>query len=229
MRYLMRGSFVTALLVTATGCASIGYDGPPNMYAYMGGSVEMPGYSTPCHPNPRYVLPGPAGPAGPRGPSGLIGPAGPTGPAGPAGPAGLPGPEGSPGQQGPSGPAGPRGGLQGPPSPWISMESVQFEYMRAEIQPKCAAKIAKLAAWMTEHPQAVMVLDGHGDDAIANDHDPTLAVRREQAVRQALVAAGVAPDRISAGTLGARGPLCGDDTAACLALNRRVEVLADRP
>jgi outer membrane protein OmpA-like peptidoglycan-associated protein len=59
---------------------------------------------------------------------------------------------------------------------------------------------------MTEHLQAVMVLDGHGDDAIANDNDPTLAVRRVQAVRQALVAAGVAPDRISAGTLRHAGP-----------------------
>ena len=223
MKYVTKGFFVTALLVTATGCASIGYDGPPNMFPYKDGYVEMPGFAGPCRPNPRYVLAGPAGKAGPPGP------AGPTGPAGPPGPPGVEGPAGAPGWQGPTGPSGPRGGLQSPNAPWTSMESVQFEYMRAEIQPKCAKKIAKLAAWMTENPQAVMVLDGHGDDAIANDYDPTLSVRRVQAVREALIAAGVAPDRISAGTVGARGPMCGDNTVACLALNRRVEVLSTRP
>ena len=80
------------------------------------------------------------------------------------------------------------------------MENIQFEYMRAEIQPKCADKIAKLAAWMKENPKA--------------------------SVRAALVAAGVAPSRISDGAFGARQPVCAEATANCLALNRRVEVLS---
>ena len=53
--------------------------------------------------------------------------------------------------------------------------------------------------------------------------------RRVHAVRQALIAKGVMPSRISAGTFGAREPVCRDTTDACLALNRRVEVLAARP
>jgi len=106
------------------------------------------------------------------------------------------------------------------------MENIQFEYMRADIQSKCADKIAKLAAWMKDNPTASIALDGHVDDTKANDFDPSLSARRVQAVRAALVAAGVAPTRISDGAFGARRPLCGEATVDCLALNRRVEVLS---
>ena len=63
------------------------------------------------------------------------------------------------------------------------MENVQFETGRADIQSKCADKIAKLAAWMNENRQVAIGLDGHSDDAKANDNDPTLSTRRVQAVR----------------------------------------------
>jgi outer membrane protein OmpA-like peptidoglycan-associated protein len=106
------------------------------------------------------------------------------------------------------------------------MDSIQFEYLRAEIQSKCADKIAKLAAWMKENPTASIALDGHVDDTRANDYDASLSARRVQAVRAALVTAGVDPSRISDGAFGARRPLCADLTASCLALNRRVEVLS---
>ena len=228
MRQIMRGVFVPVLLVAAAGCASVGYDGPPNMYAFRDGYVEMPGRNSLCNPNPGYVWPGPPGSAGaagrvgPAGPAGGVGPAGPSGPAGPAGAPGLQGP------QGPQGPAGPRG-QQGAIGKWTSMENVQFESGRAEIQAKCADKIAKLAAWMNENRQVAIALDGHVDDTKANDNDPTLGGRRVSAVRGALIAAGIAPGRISAGTFGAREPVCRDATDECLALNRRGGGLGARP
>lgn len=224
MRYLMRWFVVPALLVAAAGCSSVGYDGPPRMYAYNQGYVEIPGYirigafgdGLPCYPNPRYVLPGPPGTAGAQGPAGSIGV------AGPAGPAGLQGPAGAPGPAGPAGPAGPRG-QQGN---WTSMENVQFESQQAAIQPKCADKIAKLAAVLNANQQLVIGLDGHVDDLKGNGNDPALSARRVQAVRGALMTAGIAPGRISTGTFGARAPLCYDASDRCVALNRRVEILA---
>jgi outer membrane protein OmpA-like peptidoglycan-associated protein len=222
MRYVTRTFVVPALLVVAAGCSSIGYDGPPNMYAYKDGYVEIPGFRLPCNPNPRYVLPGPPGAAGPQGPAGSMGPAGAPGPAGPAGPPGLQGPAGAPGPEGPVGPPGRQGSLGN----WTSMESVQFESKQAAIQPKCADKIAKLAAALNANQQVVIGLDGHADDLEANDNDPALSARRVQAVRRALITAGIAPGRISIGTFGTREPLCSDTSDACLALNRRVEILA---
>jgi outer membrane protein OmpA-like peptidoglycan-associated protein len=106
------------------------------------------------------------------------------------------------------------------------MENVQFESRQAAIQPQCADKIAKLAAVLNTNREIVIGLDGHVDDLAANDNDPTLGARRVAAVRGALITAGIAPDRIAIGTFGTREPLCYDASVTCVALNRRVEILA---
>ena len=108
------------------------------------------------------------------------------------------------------------------------MENVQFEYQRAEIQPRCREKIARLAAWLNGDQQVTIALDSHVDDARANDFVPGLGYRRAEAVRGALIGAGVASERITIGVFGSRRPLCGELTEACLAMNRRVEILATR-
>jgi outer membrane protein OmpA-like peptidoglycan-associated protein len=223
--YRVKSFLVQALLVVAAGCSSVGYDGPPRMYAHDKGYVEIPGFisvgvlgdSLPCSPNRRYILAGLPGPAGALGPAGSIGPAGPAGPTGVQGPAGAPGPQG---------PVGPRGAQGTTRRSWTSMENVQFESKQAGIQAKCVEKIAKLAAVLNANQQLVVGLDGHLDDLKGNDNDPGLSVRRIQAVRAALITAGIAPGRISTGMFGTREPLCYETSDTCVALNRRVEILA---
>jgi outer membrane protein OmpA-like peptidoglycan-associated protein len=226
MRYIMRGFFVTALLAASAGCASVGYDGPP-LYAYGDGYVDKAEIrygqgvweGLPCNPRPSYIQPGPAGAIG------LGGPAGSPGPAGPAGMAGIRGPQGPQGPAGPAGSSGMRSFLA-PDGSWSSVENVQFEVKQAAIQSKCTDKIAKLVTWMNANPKVAIGLDGHVDDAQANDNDPTLSARRVSAVRQALITAGIAPSRISSGDFGVRAPLCRNVSENCLSLNRRVEILA---
>jgi outer membrane protein OmpA-like peptidoglycan-associated protein len=118
--------------------------------------------------------------------------------------------------------------LLAPGGNWSPVENVQFEYKQAAIQSKCADKIAQLVTWMNANPELTLGLDGHVDDAQANDNDSTLSVRRVTAVRQALITAGIAPSRISSGSFGVRAPLCQGVTENCRALNRRVEILSTR-
>jgi len=222
----MRAFFVTALSAAVAGCASFGYEGPP-LYASPEGYVDkaevQPGGGVweglPCNPRPSYIVAGPAGPMGP------VGPAGSPGPAGPPGRAGITGPQGPMGPAGPAGAPGPSSALPSDGS-WRSVENVQFEFKQAAIQAKCDDKLAKLVTWMNANPRVVIGLDGHVDDPQANDNDPTLGPRRVAAVRRALMAAGVAPGRISIGDFGTRQPLCQSVTDNCRALNRRVEILA---
>ena len=236
MRHVLRGCFVIALLAGLAGCASLGYEGPP-LYAYQDGYMQQaevrdgqgvwPGFGLPCTRRMASIQPGPAGPVGPGGPAGSSGSPGPAGPTGPAGPPGIKGPQGPQGPGGPAGVPGPRGSL-GPNGTWSSMENVQFEFKQAAIQAKCADKIANLVIWMNANPQVAIGLDGHVDDAQANDYDPMLSARRVSAVRQALITAGIAPRRISSGDFGTRAPLCRDVSDNCRSLNRRVEILATR-
>jgi outer membrane protein OmpA-like peptidoglycan-associated protein len=108
------------------------------------------------------------------------------------------------------------------------MESVQFEAGRSDLQTRCGDKIAKLAAWLEEDQHVVVGLDGHRDDALATDNDPALALRRVEAVRRALVDAGVAEHRIVIGEFGTRQFVCRASVADCRALGRRVDIHATR-
>lgn len=172
-----------------------------------------------CHSAAAYV-PGPAGPVGPSGPAGPPGAPGPSGPPGPAGPAGPAGPSGPAGPT----PGRPRSDLGNSPS-WAFMENVNFQYQSAELQERCAKKIAALVAWMLANaPDAQVALDAHQD--AADDSNKALAAERVRAVREALVAGGVKPEKISVGSYGARAEVCNQNTELCHDLNRRVEILA---
>ncbi len=206
---------LTSLLITAvlTGCTyQNGYITTDGIWVAKG----VPYAKGTCR---TVLVPGPAGPEGPRGPAG---PPGAPGGPGPAGPPGAPGPSGPVGPPGTT-PPGPRS-LGGSPS-WSFLENVNFEYQSAELQPRCAAKIAALAAWMqSNEPDALVALDGHQE--AADDGNTGLAAARVKAVRDALVASGVGPDRISIGSYGAQTEVCDQGTQACRDLNRRVEILA---
>ena len=108
------------------------------------------------------------------------------------------------------------------------MESVQFEANRADIQSRCTGKIAALATWVNDNPGVVIGLDGHARDLVANDRNPALGAQRVAAVRTALIAAGVAPDRIVVGDFGTGQFVCRSNPENCLALSRRVDVFAVR-
>ena len=114
---------------------------------------------------------------------------------------------------------------------WESAEDISFQKNRVEIQAKCASKISRLATWVKKNPLVIVALDPHSDQlpVLTGEADTRLHLRRVQAVRDALVVAGVAPDRIRMGPVGERGPVCRQDTADCREANRRVEVLVATP
>jgi outer membrane protein OmpA-like peptidoglycan-associated protein len=176
-----------------------------------------------------------------------VGPRGPAGPPGPPGPLGLPGPQGRVEPQGPAGPAGPSrspgrtGSITGTVGQaaatvpvierWESAENISFQRNSIDIQAKCASKIVRIATWMNRNPLVIVTLDPHGGQSsvFTGETDPKLHARRVRSVHDALVAAGVAPERIQTGPVGERQPLCRLATATCQEANRRVEVLVGTP
>lgn len=212
-RVVAIGAFITVGL-GVSGCANVGWDGPP-LYASPAGSVDEA--NLPCHKSPRYVQ-GTIGPVGAAGPAGSPGAAGAPGPAGPAGPAGPPGNMGPPGPPGPPGQPGTSGRIS-----WVPAENIQFASGQAELPTRCQEKIARLVTWLAAHPGVTVALDGHADQPLSDE--PGLAGQRVRVVRAALIAGGVDPIRIRVGGYGNPSPLCAQTTARCRDLNRRVEVL----
>jgi peptidoglycan-associated lipoprotein len=97
------------------------------------------------------------------------------------------------------------------------------------VRAKCQEKIRLVAAWTRQHPGEHLVLQGYLETHEIEAQVKGLAEHRTQAVRAALVAAGVSPSRIEVVTTAGTLPVCVDRSDECRELNRRVEISAIDP
>lgn len=102
-------------------------------------------------------------------------------------------------------------------------DNLNFATGAAEIRPQDQTTVAQVADVMQRYPNARARLVGYADargDATAN---AGLGQRRAEALKAALVAAGVEDARLEAESGGETTPLAANDTAAGMAENRRAE------
>ena len=162
-----------------------------------------------------------------------VGPAGPIGMTGPQGPQGQPGATGVAGVQGPGGPqgvTGPEGvkGRQGAQRPWVTFADFLFDFDRSSIRGSETGKIDKVNQYMKENPSVEIGLDGHADPRGTHQYNQPLSQRRVDAVKAALMSAGIASDKITTGAFGETQLKCSEATEECWQRDRRVEVLVRR-
>jgi outer membrane protein OmpA-like peptidoglycan-associated protein len=158
------------------------------------------------------------------GPFGMAGERGPAGPMGPAGPAGAQGPAGSVGPQAQANPVGPQAKTSAAKQ-WSSFKDFLFDTDKSDIRANETNKVTEIAAYMKQNPSVQVGIDGFADPRGTNPHNQALSERRVNAIRDALVKAGVAGDKIKTGAFGEQRLLCNERTAACWQSDRRVEVL----
>lgn len=72
-----------------------------------------------------------------------------------------------------------------------------FDYDKAQLKSADLAKIAQLADWLREDSQASLTLIGDTSSEGSLEYNTALAQRRNQAIANALVATGIARDRIA--------------------------------
>jgi outer membrane protein OmpA-like peptidoglycan-associated protein len=144
---------------------------------------------------------------------GMAGGIGATGPAGPAGPMGA---------QGPAGPVGPQAAAA---KQWSSFRNFLFDFDKSAVRPNETSHVADIAAYIKQNPSARVGIDGHTDPRGTDGYNQGLSERRVNAIRDALVKAGVSADKIHTGAFGEQRLLCNDSTEVCWQSDRRVEVL----
>ena len=98
---------------------------------------------------------------------------------------------------------------------WISYRDFVFEYDKAEIRPSETSTVSEIAAYMKQNPSLRVGIDGTMDLRGTDPRNQELSDRRVNAVRDALMQAGVSAEKISIGAFG----------DANLRRDRRVEVL----
>jgi peptidoglycan-associated lipoprotein len=84
--------------------------------------------------------------------------------------------------------------------------------------------VSDIANFMKQNPQAEISLEGYADPRGTNTYNLRLSERRVKAVRDAIVTAGVAQNRVRIGAKGDKDPTCNEKTEECYQADRRVEV-----
>ena len=99
---------------------------------------------------------------------------------------------------------------------------IYFDYDEYQIQPDARPVLEKVSSWLLKNSSAKISVEGNCDERGTNEYNLALGDRRAKAVRDYLIALGIAPDRIQMISYGEENPVCMEKTEQCWAKNRRV-------
>ncbi|MDH5669175.1 MAG: OmpA family protein [Nitrospira sp.] len=81
------------------------------------------------------------------------------------------------------------------------------------------------AAYLKEHPEAVLSIEGHCDERGTSEYNLVLGDKRAKAARTYLIESGVKPKQIAILSFGKERPFCEERTESCYQQNRRGHML----
>lgn len=107
----------------------------------------------------------------------------------------------------------------------VTLGDVLFSSGRADLQPGGVRAAQQLAQVLRQYPERRVLVEGFTDSVGSDALNLALSQRRADAFRSALMAAGIAADRIEVRGHGEDLPVADNSSAAGRQQNRRVEVL----
>ena len=106
-------------------------------------------------------------------------------------------------------------------------DRVFFSEGSAELGARARKALAAQAAWLASRPTVRVTIEGHADDPGGLDHQ--LSQHRAEAVRQRLIEAGIAPERIRTVAYGRRQLVAACANPLCPPQNRRAVTVVGWP
>jgi OOP family OmpA-OmpF porin len=106
----------------------------------------------------------------------------------------------------------------------VVLEDVQFELNSSDLTPDSSASLDKVVAAMNEYPNLRIEVQAHTDSMGDAAYNQSLSEKRANSVRDYLIGAGVAADRMEVKGYGETKPIADNDTRDGRAKNRRVEL-----
>lgn len=108
---------------------------------------------------------------------------------------------------------------------WITMDRVYFETNKNTLDAESRQQLDNIAAILKAYPNAKAKFGGYTDNAGADDVNVPLSEARAKAIMTDVVNSGIDAGRLSAEGYGSQHPICpANDTPACMAQNRRVDI-----
>jgi|KBSMisStaDraftv2_1062788.scaffolds.fasta_scaffold77565_3 peptidoglycan-associated lipoprotein len=102
-----------------------------------------------------------------------------------------------------------------------NVSDIFFDYDAYDVRGDQQPTLSKDAAYLSSHPTLKIVIGGYCDERGSNEYNLALGQNRADAVKNALVQAGVAGDRVRVVSYGKEKPFCSESTEACWQQNRR--------
>ena len=108
-----------------------------------------------------------------------------------------------------------------------TVRSVHFAFDKAALRPSEFRILERDARWLKDHAPYEVVVEGYADERGTKPYNVALAKRRAMAVKHALVARGIQPDRITMVSYGEARPECRAKmrSESCWSKNRRADIL----
>lgn len=106
-------------------------------------------------------------------------------------------------------------------------DRVFFDFDSSELSDEAKQTIERLAAWLRENPGTRLTVEGHADERGTREYNLALGSRRASAVKDYLVALGVAPERVQTVSYGEERPAVKGSNEEAWAKNRRAVFKVD--
>jgi peptidoglycan-associated lipoprotein len=114
--------------------------------------------------------------------------------------------------------------IDDPNSP-LAQRVIYFELDSSQVREADRAVLANHAAYLKENPQAVITLEGHGDERGSPEYNIALGERRAQAVRQMMEFSGATAQQLPTVSYGEEKPAVDGHDESAWSQNRRVELI----
>lgn len=108
------------------------------------------------------------------------------------------------------------------------LADVHFDFDKYEIGNTEATLLDGHAAWLKQHGDRLILIEGHCDERGTSEYNVALGERRAKATMNYLVSRGVAASRIAIVSYGEERPGCKEHGEGCWAQNRRAHFMAKR-
>jgi peptidoglycan-associated lipoprotein len=109
-----------------------------------------------------------------------------------------------------------------------NVQDIFFDYDSYDINTPSQGIVSKDAGFLAAHPKLKIVIGGYCDERGSTEYNLALGENRANAAKQALVTAGVNPDRIRTVSYGKEKQFCTEHDESCYQQNRRAGFSVDR-
>jgi len=109
-----------------------------------------------------------------------------------------------------------------------NVKDIYFDYDKYDIRASDQASVQGDVQFLQQHPNIHIRVEGYCDERGSTEYNLALGTNRADAVKNALIQAGLGGDRIKTISYGKEKPFCTESTESCWQQNRRGHVVIDK-